>query len=147
MKTRNIILTFLVCFGILSLSLTSIMGVSRAEENDQRKIDAASSPLFKIRTEKAINERNPKLALIINHIKEKIGEERLFFPLLSILRNHPVISSPGFTMYTECCLTVANPKCRPTHNIRCGTFSDTEYSPKIITHDLICQPTRNIFCN
>ena len=111
MNKKKIFLGFLACFVIFALIMPTVVQITKAEENEQTK--TAISPLFKIRTEKATEEKNSKLEFVINYLKEKMSEERLFFPLLSILKTHPVIQLASYA-HSTCCFTVSNPKCLTT---------------------------------
>ena len=108
MNKKILIISILTVLMLITISFTSTVS-SNTETNDDKK----ESPLYKIRTNRAIGKN---LGMIIDYIKTKFFGERIFFLPFQWLRNgeeQPIRATMGCKTFpvSTCANTGSNPKC------------------------------------
>jgi len=135
MKRNNKILLV----GILTVFMVIAVSYATAVNTNTANTERKESPLFHIRTRRAITE---KITTILENIRTKFLGERMFFLPFQWLRyrvsNLPILH---FTIITEC-----EPDCEWTDINRCkpfparGFLKERTVNPKVLTcYDTMCQ--------
>ena len=110
MKKNLIIISFIICIILLTISITSAI-----EVNKNQSIENKESPLYKIRTRQVLGDR---LKELIECIKAKFLGERMFFLPFQWLKN--IINADNFnidkptndiTMCKSCATGPCYPSC------------------------------------
>jgi hypothetical protein len=101
----------ITCIGVLAVFMLVTISFASAVETNQTNIDKKESPLYGIRTRRAISE---KIVNIIENIKTKFFGERLFYPVFKGLifdpENERIVTFspvPCTILFTYC-----NPFCK-----------------------------------